>query len=69
MPKLPVVRPRDLVKILQRHGFVPQRQKGSHLIMINSHNKLVVIPMHNKPLKKGTLKSILRQSEIRPQDL
>jgi len=32
-------------------------------------NKQITIPVHNKPLKKGTLAAILRQGEIRPEDL
>jgi predicted RNA binding protein YcfA (HicA-like mRNA interferase family) len=70
MPKLPPTKPKALVKILKRHGFVEYRQKGSHLIMVHQErNKQVVIPMHNKELKKGTLASILRQCEVPAQDL
>ena len=70
MPKLPTIRPRELVKLLKKLGFLEYRQKGSHLIMIHSINtKQIVIPIHNKPLKKGTLASILRQAEISIEDL
>jgi len=70
MPKLPIVKPRELVKSLKKLGFVEFRQKGSHLILVNeSKNKQVVVPMHNKPLKKGTLASILRQAELRIEEL
>ena len=65
MPKLPVIKPKELVKVLKKLGFVEYRQKGSHLIMVlEIKNKQVVIPMHNKPLKKGTLASILRQADV-----
>ena len=70
MPKLPVLRPRELVRALQRLGFVEKRQKGSHLIMVHENkNKQITIPIHNKPLKRGTLAAILRQGEIRLEDL
>lgn len=70
MPKLPVIRPRELVRALKKLGFLEKRQKGSHLIMVHEEkNKQVVIPIHNRPLKKGTLAAILRQTEIRPEDL
>lgn len=70
MPKLPVMRPRELVQALHGLGFVEKRQKGSHLIMVHEgENKQIIIPIHNKPLKKGTLAAILRQAEIRPEDL
>ena len=65
MPKLPVLESKELIKWLKKLGFREFRQKGSHLILINDQTmKQVVVPVHNKPLKKGTLASILRQAEI-----
>ena len=32
-------------------------------------NKQIVIPIHNKPLKKGTLSAILRQGDIPIENL
>lgn len=65
MPKLPIVKPKELVKVLKKLGFVEYRQKGSHLVLVHEErNKQVVVPIHNKPLKKGTLAGILRQAEI-----
>lgn len=70
MPRLPILRPKELVKSLKKLGFIEYRQKGSHLILVNEiKNKQVTVPIHNKPLKKGTLKAILRQGEIRIEDL
>ena len=70
MPKLPVMRPQELVRALKKLGFLEKRQKGSHLIMVHEvKNKQITIPIHNKPLKKGTLAAILRQGEIRIEDL
>lgn len=70
MPKFPVLRPRELVRVLKKLGFLEKRQKGSHLIMVHdAKNKQITIPIHNKPLKKGTLAAILRQGEIRIDDL
>lgn len=70
MPKLPVIRPRELVRALKKLGFLEKRQKGSHLIMVHEgKKKQIVIPIHNKPLKKGTLGAILRQGDISVDDL
>lgn len=70
MSKLPAIRPRELVRALKKLGFLEKRQKGSHLIMVNENkNKQITIPIHNKPLKKGTLAAILRQGEIHIEDL
>ena len=63
--KLRVIKPKQIVKILKKIGFVERRQTGSHLILSNSKtNKIVPVPIHAKELKKGTLLSILRQAEI-----
>ena len=63
--KLPVVKPKQIVKILKKIGFIERRQTGSHLIFSNPDtNRIVPVPMHAKELKKGTLLSILRQADI-----
>lgn len=70
MPKLPVLYPKELVKILKRLGFEEHRQRGSHLIMIDrAKNKHITIPIHNRALKRGTLNGILRQAEISVEDI
>jgi len=63
MPKYPVIKPRELVKILNKAGFYEVRSKGSYL-QFKKGNLLVTVPLHNKDLKIETLKSILRQSKI-----
>jgi predicted RNA binding protein YcfA (HicA-like mRNA interferase family) len=47
---------------LQRFGFVPLRQTGSHLIL-RRDNRTVVVPQH-KPLKPGTLKGLIEQAGL-----
>jgi predicted RNA binding protein YcfA (HicA-like mRNA interferase family) len=64
MPKLKPTKPKDLVKVLKKIGFVESRTKGSHLIMKNSDNLLVVIPLHNKEIPTGTLLAIINDSGL-----
>ena len=59
--------PRDVsgaqaARALQRLGFIPVRQTGSHLILRKAR-LTVVVPQH-RPLKPGTLKGILEQSAV-----
>lgn len=57
-------KPREVVSILQKLGFIRKRQTGSHVIMHNpSSNKTVPVPMHAKDIKKGLLKSIIKQAD------
>jgi len=44
-------------------GFVEHRQKGSHKIFKKDHLR-VTVPIHGRDLKKGTLMSIIEQSEL-----
>jgi predicted RNA binding protein YcfA (HicA-like mRNA interferase family) len=56
----------SLCHLLEQHGFVAIRQKGSHRVMqkqLNTTTITVPIPMH-KDLKPGTLGSIIRQSQL-----
>ncbi len=70
MPKLPQVRPRELVRTLKKLGFFEYRQKGSHLSMIHpAKQRVITIPMHSRPLKKGTLAAILRQAGLAIEDI
>ena len=66
MGRLPSLKPKEIVKILKKHGFVEIRQVGSHLHLFHTKHKLrVTVPMHNKDLKRKTLSAILRQAKIR----
>ena len=62
MPELPVISGQKTIKILVKLGFVVVRQKGSH-VFLQRGNDTVTVPLHN-PLKKGTLKSILKQANV-----
>jgi predicted RNA binding protein YcfA (HicA-like mRNA interferase family) len=57
---------KHLIKILEQHGFVFSRARGSHQIFYNSSSgKTIVVPVHgNKDLPKGTFFAILRQAGI-----
>jgi len=65
MKKLPVISGREVVKRLQKVGFIFVRQVGSYMILRREKPKgmTVSIPDH-KELKRGTLKNILRQINL-----
>jgi len=59
---LPVLKPEQIIKALEKLGFKRHRQKVSHLSMGKEKMQCQpVIPMHNKDMKKGTLRAIIRQ--------
>lgn len=58
---LPALRSKDLIRVLLKIGFVKDRQKGSHLVLIHPiFKKRTVIPLHSgKTIKKPLLRSII----------
>ncbi|HEY4527460.1 MAG TPA: type II toxin-antitoxin system HicA family toxin [Candidatus Paceibacterota bacterium] len=63
------VRPKDVVRALQKIGFSIIHKKGSHLRLAHQDGRRVTIAIHPKPLALGTLTSILRQAEITRKEL
>ncbi len=64
MSKLPVVSGKKCIKVLEKFGFAVYRQRSSHVTLVreNPPNQTTV-PLH-KELDRGTLKAILKQSNI-----
>jgi len=66
MPKLPVVSGADVIRALERLGFVVTRQRGSH-VMVRRGSSGCVVPNHRE-LKTGTLAGILRQAGVSAEE-
>ena len=62
-----VVSGNEVVKALQKLGFISVSQRGSHLKM-KKESLTVIVPLHDE-LRVGTLRSILRQASISTKDL
>ncbi|MCX6142667.1 MAG: type II toxin-antitoxin system HicA family toxin [Ignavibacteriales bacterium] len=70
MGKLRILSGREVCAILTNHGFKTIRQRGSHVAMQKkTHNSTitVIVPDHSE-IKRGTLKSIIRQSQVPPSN-
>ena len=66
MGKLRVLSGREVCRILEGHGFVEVRRRGSHVAMqrrTETGTVTVPVPDHAE-LKTGTLLSIIRQSGV-----
>lgn len=61
MRSVPALNARKLIRALEKAGFIFIRQKGSHRIYSKS-GRLIVVPYHNKDLKKPTVLAIIEQS-------
>ena len=61
MPKIPGVNHLDVVRALQKAGFVIARQ-GKHIVMSNG-TRILTIPRHN-PVNAFTLGGIVRDAGL-----
>ena len=68
MTKLPRLSGRDCVAALLKAGFVFKRQHGSHIILRRDNPFAQVVVPDHRELDFGTLRSILRQANIAPED-
>lgn len=70
MVKLPRVSGRATIKALEKLGFRQVRQSSSHVVMKKDTPDGAigcVVPVHDE-LATGTLRSILRQAQVDPED-
>ena len=58
---------REMIKLLEKHGWQVVRIKGSHHVMARDDNpRSVSVPVHgNATLKPGTEHSILKQAGLK----
>lgn len=63
--KYPVLKPQEIIMVLEKMGFEKVSQKGSHVKYkkLGNPTKITIIPQHNE-IAKGTLKSILKQAGV-----
>jgi len=67
---LPALRAREVVRALERAGFVKWRQKGSHLTLFCAvDRRALTVPIHfSKTVPKGTLHAIIKQAGLSPEE-
>ena len=70
MGRLSGFRYREIIKILKIFGFEFHRQgAGSHEIWHNiQSNRFTTIPNHSGDMPEGTLRAILKQAQIDPEE-
>ena len=67
MNRLPSLRSRDIIRVLRRTGFEEHRQRGSHRIFKKGSLR-VIVPIHTRDLKKGTVRNIIEQAGLTVED-
>jgi predicted RNA binding protein YcfA (HicA-like mRNA interferase family) len=67
LPRLRQFSGQEVCAILEKHGFVAVRQRGSHVVMQKREEgttTTVPVPQHRQ-IRIGTLHAIIRQSGVR----
>jgi len=65
MPRLVPHRPQTIEKILIFHGFILNHSRGSHRQYFHPTKRLhVTVPFHSRDLAMGTLRNIIKQSQL-----
>jgi predicted RNA binding protein YcfA (HicA-like mRNA interferase family) len=68
MSGLPQISGRDCAKALAKVGFYLKRQQGSHMILRRDEPYAQVVFPDHKILDRGTLRAIIRQAVLTPEE-
>jgi predicted RNA binding protein YcfA (HicA-like mRNA interferase family) len=69
--RLPALKAREVIRALERAGFVISRTSGSHCRLIHSTDptRKVTVPVHTGDLPRGTLRAIVSQAGLTVAEL
>ena len=67
--RLPAFSGREIIRVLERHGFMLVRQSGSHAIYYHTDGRRTTVPIHGKrSLGRGLLRQIMRDAGLTTED-
>jgi predicted RNA binding protein YcfA (HicA-like mRNA interferase family) len=70
MGKLPVLKPREVVAILEKLGFVEARRRGSHKQFRHADGRSTTVPFHpGRDLSPLLLRQIARDIGLTAEEL
>ena len=65
LARLPGARAKEVIKALERAGFLFERQQGSHATYRHPQTKrTTVVPVHSKELPRWLLKKIIKEAGL-----
>ena len=68
--KLPALKPRAVMRSLEKVGFALVRITGSHHLYEHPSRpgRIVPVPLHNRDIKRDTLHNIIKQAELTEEE-
>jgi predicted RNA binding protein YcfA (HicA-like mRNA interferase family) len=70
MTRLPRLKGKELVRLLEHRGFATVRTRGSHFFLKHKDGRVTTVPVHSgETIGPGLLRAILRDVELSIEDL
>ena len=64
MPQVPLLKPKDVIKIFKKFGWIVARSSGSHIILTKEGNISTLSVPNHAEVARGTLRSLIDQSGL-----
>lgn len=69
MAKLPILKPREVVALLTKHGFTCVRQRGSHMQFRHADGRATTVPDHGgRDISPFLLRQIARDIDMTAEE-
>ncbi len=69
MPGLPVLKPREIIRTLEKLGFVEVRQRGSHRQYRHADGRVTTVPFHAfRDISPLLLRQICKDIQLTPEE-
>ena len=69
MSHIPILKPREVMHVLEKHGFELVRQHGSHCQFRHPDGRLTVVPDHpSHDIAPGLLHKIAKEARMNIED-
>lgn len=66
--RLPSIKAKEMVRLLEKLGFTLIRQKGSHAFFHHPDGRNTAVPIHPGDLPRPVMKEILKQMQISEEE-
>ena len=68
MPRVPLLRPQEVLKAFEKRGWQVARQRGSHIISSKKgHIATLSVPDHPQ-VARGTLRTLIARAGLTPEE-
>jgi len=69
MTRFPTLEGKEIITVLEAHGFTVVRQRGSHTFLKHSDGRATVVPLHaGETVGPGLFAKILRDVDLLRED-